>query len=213
MRFTFLIVLIILFCAKANADNGSDSYQEYKNKIKMGFCNIGGITVSSITDMIRDTNVDMHRLCGNRAECVFDYTLKQMTKGSELSRIIESQYIHEIENKLGIMAKRFPSGTDDMAQLDIRIDIRDGLAINGKPYYSLKYKVTLKEVAESRFGREGHMLLDQWILLGGDYYPEIDTLEEAEMAAIKMVPKIVDKMKETFQDARNYCTVHNLFEH
>lgn len=139
-----------------------------------------------------------------------DQWLVQITKRSELARIIQSQYIHEIKEELGIIAYKFPLGKDVSGALDIEVDIREGESINGDLYYSVKYKATIKEEAQSRFGRKGYMLLDQWLLLGEDYYPEIDTLEEADIAAIKLVPKVVDKMKETFQEAREYCTVHNL---
>lgn len=217
MRFIFFIVLTIFLCAGVYAENDSkESYQKYMHKIKKGFCNIDSIQVSPI-NISRDTNLDMHALCGNKkngVECNFydglEHLTKQMTKKSELARIIESQYIHEIENKLRIMAVKFPSGKDNMARLDIRTDIRDGLAIDGTPYYSIEYAVTLKELAESHFGREGYMLLDQWFLSGGDYFPEIVTLAEADVAAIKLVPKVVDKMRETFQETREYCSAHNL---
>jgi hypothetical protein len=219
-----LLLSVIIFCSmNAYARNSPEenSWQNYRHKEMMGFCNIDSMVVGPFFNISRDTEEDVDRVCGNsktfleRYKCYADYALMDMKKSSELAKIIQSQYVSQIVNKLGITAAKFPLGKDVTGSLDIEVDIVDRRDIDGNLFYTVNHNVTLNEIGLSRFGREGNMLLTKWFSSGSeiDRLDEIVTLDAADMVAIKMVNPMVDKIKKTFREAREYCTKHNLFPH
>lgn len=141
------------------------------------------------------------------------YVLENMElkrkKEKEMEQNILDLYSTRIKNKLGINTSKIAPDDSFPGMLDISVRIRGAKSPEGDYYYySIAHDIRLYEKGLSHYGREGSLLLDSWLksesaILG---------LAQADMEAINLVSKMVNKMDETFKRAKEYCIKNNLLD-
>lgn len=210
---TLLISIILSYSVVSHS--WADSWSDWKHMKNMTLCNIDNIQISH--PMVeRNRNEERSKYCKNRMystiekelDCVFEASDYSRKKVSEIAENIWYLYTSRIANQVGIKTEMKAPKESFSGNLHIEVRIHtDAQTPEGERIYHATHKVRLEEKATNRYGRKDNMLLESWMAIDRGL-----GIENADMAAISVISKIVNKMEETFREAREYCNKHNLFQ-
>lgn len=212
-----LIFIFLLLLAPHDLSHASNDYSENLHKKRMSLCKIDHIKINHYYMNIKRKSIEEYekycrgvKLESDNVEyvkCLRKEPSYSKERKKNLSQIIKNLYASRITDVIGVNTTDKPSIDGFLGELLIEVDYSSGIRSDGSIYYVVNHAATLKEQAVSRSGREGFMDLVQWFEISSG-----DGIENADMAALNLVTKVVDKMEKTFQEAREYCSKHNLFQ-
>ena len=210
MKSVYITVILLFFIpSHSQAD-------DWNNKRMMSLCSINHIQIKPwLIIRIRDDSEESAPFCPKcNSDDLADLIVGSMKKNAEKRREIEQNilnlYSSRIMNTIGINTSKTEPENSFSASLHIRVDINDTGSrspLDGKRFYGIMHEVSLFEEGQSRFGRKDLLRLDTWVKGGS-----ADTLAGADMEAINLVTQIVNKMNETFKEAKVYCANNNLLQ-
>lgn len=215
-----LIFIFLLLLAPHDLSYASNNYSEYLHKERMSLCKINHIDIFHFhfIHMKRKSIEEYEKYCrgvtpeSDKVEAARCFISKEPSYSNEkkknLSEIIQKLYVSRITDVIGVntTTTNKPPADSFLGQLLIEVDYSSGIRSDGSIFYLVTHTATLKEQALSRSGREGFMDLKSWTEIDG-----ADGIANADIMALNLVTKVVNNMKKTFQEAREYCTQHNVF--
>lgn len=212
--FIFLFLLIPHYLSHA-----SNNLSDYQHKTRMSLCNMDHIQIIIFPplDIKRESIEENEKYCrgvkleSDNVEYVRCFILKEPSYSKEikehLGKNIKYLYASLIADLVGVKTTDNPPSNSFLGLLNIKVEYRNGTRSDGSIWYTVNQYAELQEQALSRSGREGYMSLERWSDVDG-----ADGIANADMVALNLVTKVVNKMRKTFQEAREYCTKYNLIQ-
>ncbi|MDP1559142.1 MAG: hypothetical protein Q8K59_08360 [Nitrosomonas sp.] len=202
MRLIYVTIMLLLLMPSLSQAN--DYWQEYRHKKMMSLCSINHLELRRLLldrDNDGEQKMDLEFILENMTEAA--------KKREEIGQNIKHLYASRVMNTIGISTAKTVPDNSLSGTLDIHVVINDrgSKTPDGERIYNVTHLVQLYEKGLSRFGREDKLELNTW--LAGSV---TQSLVRADMEAISLVTKAVDEMKKTFQEAREYCAKHDLFQ-
>jgi hypothetical protein len=226
------IILIFIISAYLIITNSwIHASDEWKHMRYMSLCNIDHIQIApfqriytaglsipstmSVSSMHRESPEEYYKYCKDSMiksdvdayRCFIKEPSYSRDKKEELSKNIKYLYASHISEEIGINTEGNPAENSFSGRLIINVHSAGYPQQDGKISYGVMHTISLEEQAISRYGRKDFMPLEWW--LESD---DVIGIENADMTTLRLVASVVNKMKETFREAREYCTKYNLFQ-